>query len=110
MNVIYEDDEGNQYWNPLRPVTVWNPPQKIQDEEFERIDKMNNEQFFDYVGLVLKAPIERIAGNHRVVIGYNFIDDDEGPSAEGENMLIAILTNIQHRLEGEQYFITFITT
>lgn len=59
---------------------------------------MTSEQFFYYVELVLKAPIERIAFHHQVdIVG------DEEPS--GENMLIAILMNLQHRLEGEQYFI-----
>lgn len=94
-----------QYWNPLRPIRAWNPPQKIQDEEFERIDNMTSEQFFDYVKLVLRTPIASIKMSHQINIVDFDEDDEEEPSAEGENMLVAILMNIQQRLEGEQNFI-----
>ena len=98
-------DRDNEYWNPLARDGAMMRPRKIQDEELEKIDTMTCDQLFNYIELVLRSaesPVF-ISMYHRWSLTIHPDDVRSGPtaSAGGENMMIAIVTKLKNRLEGE---------
>ena len=100
---------NNEYWNPLEVAAkIPMRPENFRDEELEKIDAMTSDQLYNYTELVLDAPTEFISMYHRWSLTIHPDDVRSGPtaSADGENMMIAIVTKLQNRLEGEQNFIS----
>ena len=84
-------DRDNEYWNPLARDGAMMRPRNFQDEELKKIDAMTNGQLFN------------LSMYHRWSLTIHPDDVRSGPtaSAGGENMMIAIVTKLKNRLEGE---------
>ena len=101
------DVRNNEYWNPLEVDGVMMRPGNFRDEELEKIDTMTSDQLFNYIELVLEAPTGAISMYHSMSATIDPGDVRSGPtasgkpSADGENMMIAIVTQLKNRLEGE---------
>ena len=97
------DVRNDEYWNPLARDGAMMRPGNFRDEELEKIDAMTSDQLFNYIELVLEAPSVSISRYHSLSLTVHPEDVRSGPtaSAGGENMMIAIVTKLKNRLEGE---------